>query len=280
MRIYILVLVIVTAALGFEYWNLSKHPEASFFMQAQKSGWISPTAKINTKPGDFVGFWLGWAGISVMLLMNVYSIRKRAGFLSGAGSLKAYMDFHIFCGLLGPVFILFHCNLKARGVVAISFWSMIISFSSGVIGRYFYLQLVRQKTDFEKNSADWLRRLRRVLEKAKLTAAEDQIQGAVKGALAMAGATRDMSNPITTLVASLLADIKLAVSDPVTPQGWPTSTKYCLKEFAVNTRRARTLEPFQKLMGYWHAFHFPFAIFMYIAAAIHIISSLIFLKAS
>ncbi len=96
----------------------------------------------------------------------------------------------------------------------------------------------------------------------------------------MAGATRDMSNPITTLLASLVADLKLAVSDPATPQGWPTSTKYCLKEFAVNTRRARTLEPFQKLMGYWHAFHFPFAIFMYIAAAIHIISSLIFLKAS
>lgn len=280
MRVYILVLIVFTAVLGFEYWNLTKHPEASFFIQAQKAGWISAKEKISTKPGEFVSFWLGWAGIAVMLLMNVYSIRKRAGFLSGAGSLKAYMDFHIFCGLLGPLFILFHCSLKARGVVAISFWSMIISFSSGLIGRYFYLQLVRQRTDFEKNSADWLRRLRRVLEKAKLTPPEEEIQNAVRSALSLAGATGSMTNPIGIMISSILSDLKMVIADPATPNSWPVSTKYCLKEFAVNTRRARTLEPFQKLMGYWHAFHFPFAIFMYIAAAIHIISSLIFLKAS
>jgi hypothetical protein len=36
------------------------------------------------------------------------------------------------------------------------------------------------------------------------------------------------------------------------------------------------LEPFRKMLGYWHSFHLPFALFMYIAAIIHIISALTF----
>lgn len=280
MRVYLILLALIAAALSYEYRNLSKYPDKSQLIRLQKAGWIDSTSRVTAKPGDSVSLWLGWAGISVMVLMNVYSIRKRAGFLQGRGNLKYWLDFHIFCGLLGPLFILFHCGLKARGVVAISFWSMIISFSSGVIGRYFYLQLLRQKSEFDQRSQDWLRRLRRVLEKSRIEFKEAEMQASLQGALALAGARGDFSNPIGALMRSIAADIQLTFRDPPTPGHWPSATKYCLKEFAVNTRRSRSLKPFQQLMGYWHAFHFPFAVFMYIAAIIHIISSLIFLKAS
>jgi hypothetical protein len=48
-----------------------------------------------------------------------------------------------------------------------------------------------------------------------------------------------------------------------------------LVQYAVTKRRILYLDQFRKLMGYWHSFHAPFAVFMYIVAAIHIATALI-----
>jgi cytochrome b561 len=41
-------------------------------------------------------------------------------------------------------------------------------------------------------------------------------------------------------------------------------------------RRIAFLEPFRRMLGYWHSFHLPFAFFMYVAAVIHIAAALMF----
>ena len=44
---------------------------------------------------------------------------------------------------MGPFLILFHTTFKFGGIVAVSFWSMVAVFLSGIIGRYIYLQIPR-----------------------------------------------------------------------------------------------------------------------------------------
>ncbi len=282
MRVYILIWISLTAILGYEYYALSLRPESSFLLYLQSSGIIDRSAKISTGPGGTLSLWLGWIGFGAMIAMNVYSLRKRVGAMGSWGDLRLWLNFHVFCGLVGPTLILFHSELKVRGIVGIAFWSMMVSFGSGIVGRYFYMQLLRRKVDYDKISERWLGKLRESLKLAKAREDEALYEATLRAARRFAGCGGEDQDPglLTTLFCSVVGDFRLLFWDPAIPSGWPPVSRYILAEYATNLRRGRALVHFQKLMGLWHAFHFPFAVFMYLAAVIHVISSLIFLRAS
>ena len=131
----ILVVIVVTATIlliykGLAYYNTSLeervyHPD-----------------HITLKPSGTVGHGLGIAGSLLMIIGIVsYMARKRYRFLSRIGLLKHWLEFHIFLCTLGPILILFHTSYKFGGLVAISFWSMVAVFLSGIIGRFIYIQI-------------------------------------------------------------------------------------------------------------------------------------------
>lgn len=275
LRLYVLLWFAFAGFFSYEYYALNTGSARSILKSLELAGKI--TAEMTAKPGRPLSLWLGWAGLVLMVVMNVYSMRKRATFMQNWGKLAHWMNFHIFCGLLGPTFILFHCNFKVRGLVGIAFWSMVISFASGVIGRYFYLQLAGRRKEFEHAATGWKNRLRRVIERAKVTFDEGESQQYLEKALHFVGhpGIGSTPNPISAIFFSTLGDLKLMFASPKGSPKWPPITSHVLREYAVNTRRAAFLESFQELMGYWHAFHFPFAIFMYIASVIHVTAALV-----
>lgn len=281
MRTYLTLWFAITAGLACEYWVLHTNPSLSFLYFLQKEGILARSVKISTTPGRTLSLWLGWIGFSLMVIMNLYSLRKRFEFMQNLGRLSNWLNFHIFCGILGPTLILFHCGLKVRGLVGISFWSMIISLSSGIIGRYFFIQISSQKSEYEKKAQFMLDKLNHSFQKRKLEIDEKTKKKILKLSLVHAGATVSdrTPNPMEAFFASVAGDLRIQFFDLPIPMDWPTSARTYVSQFAINTRKAQSLESFEKLMGYWHAFHFPFAIFMYLAAVIHIISSLIFLGA-
>jgi hypothetical protein len=275
LRIYVFLWIAFAGFFSYEYYALNTGSAQSILKFLETSGKLS--TKISADPGRPLSLWLGWIGLILMIVMNVYSMRKRFQFMNSWGSLANWLDFHIFCGLLGPTFILFHCNFKVRGLVGISFWSMVISFSSGIIGRYFYLQLASKKNDFEEIAARWKRRLQRHIEKAKVSWDEAEAESYIGQALVYVGFAGGASvpNPFWALAKSTFGDVRLMFSNPTKPPQWPDISAKILREHALSLRRAAFLESFQKLMGYWHAFHFPFAIFMYVAAVIHVTAALV-----
>ena len=54
------------------------------------------------KAGGSVGHKLGVIGSSMMVLMLLYSVRKRVGALRRLGPLGRWLDVHIFLGVFGP----------------------------------------------------------------------------------------------------------------------------------------------------------------------------------
>jgi len=83
---------------------------------------------------------LGWAGCGSMLLMQVYSIRRRVRALRALGSLHAWLDLHVFLGLQGLVFVAYHSvGISAHAsLAAINFSLVAIVVGTGIIGRYLY----------------------------------------------------------------------------------------------------------------------------------------------
>src|SRR5512138_3846446 len=76
------------------------------------------------RPSGTVGQALGIAGLLMMLVPVAYSIRKKWRPLSRLGSMRAWLDVHIFCGIVGPALITFHSALKFNGLISVAYWSM------------------------------------------------------------------------------------------------------------------------------------------------------------
>ena len=279
LKTYVKLWIALSIILLYEYWALNFNPSSSLLSFLKHDLKAFPHISLNPSPGKGYSLYLGWIGFGIMCLTNLYILRKHIHALRTWGKISRWLDFHIFCGLVGPTFILFHTNFKVGGLVAISFWSMVISFASGIVGRYFYMQLVGQKTELEAVShlhEQFLDRL-----KAEHPAYQNQDFTPIKQkAIALAGGYQagDHSRLLVlrALFYSLTGDLRLSWGIKGLTKGLPVPFIAQIKKFAVTRRRILYLEEFRKMMGYWHSFHMPFAVFMYIVAVIHIASALLF----
>ena len=223
---------------------------------------------------------MGWTGFGIICLTNLYLLRKRIPALRNIGKAAGWLDFHIFCGLVGPSLIVFHSNFKVAGLVAISFWSMMISAASGVVGRYFYTQLLQQRGGLKRDLQrydDGFQKLHQLAPKIYTPAA---LAHAKHSAVRLAFGGHELSevprNPLVVIAYSLLGDIHFYTKPIAVPEETSRAVRRKFKEYGLMQRRLLLLDTYKTLMGYWHTFHVPFAVFMYVVAVIHIIAELLF----
>src|SRR5205823_145201 len=83
-----------------------------------------------------------------MVLMHVYSIRKRVRALAQFGRLSAWLKLHIFLGLQGALLVCFHsAHLKTVGNIAGATIAVtLVVVASGIFGRYLYSQIPKGLT--------------------------------------------------------------------------------------------------------------------------------------
>jgi hypothetical protein len=92
---------------------------------------------------EFFGHSIGILGFVMMLMTEtLYSLRKRSR-RALWGRMSAWLDFHIFTGLVGPYLVLLHSSWKFNGIAGITFFLTVIIVVSGFIGRYIYTAVPR-----------------------------------------------------------------------------------------------------------------------------------------
>jgi hypothetical protein len=130
--------VIVISAIMFLVFN-----GYSYYLQPLEERFYTD-AHASLKPSGYTGHGLGIAGsVSILAGVGIYMARKRIRAFQGVGILKYWLEFHIFLCILGTMLVIFHTSFKAAGLAAISFWSMIIVFTSGFAGRFIYIRIPR-----------------------------------------------------------------------------------------------------------------------------------------
>jgi xanthosine utilization system XapX-like protein len=119
--------------------------------------------------GALFGHLLGILGFILMLMTEIlYSIRKRSR-SARWGSMAAWLQFHIFTGLVGPYMVLLHSSWKFNGLAGATTLLTILIVISGFIGRYIYTQIPRTldgveiETPSGQSQASGLARARRLL---------------------------------------------------------------------------------------------------------------------
>lgn len=203
---------------GWSYYRASL--DVRGYMPAHQ--WLRPAGRIAQM--------LGIAGMAMMTIPVAYVVRKRWIRSPLAGSMRAWLNVHIFSGIVGPVLITFHTAFKFNGIIAVAYWSMVAVVLSGFVGRYLYV------------------RIPRTIRGAELThdAIEARVADLKEALLEMHASGEEPDDSVRSEIARLES------------------------ERALLSRRLVHLERTKRFFSAWHVFHQPLVYLMFAIAAIHV----------
>ena len=235
------------------------------------------------KPSGMLGHGYGMFGSLFMIVgVGSYMLRKRSKLMGRMGLVSHWLEFHIFLCTLGPILILFHTAFKFGGLVAISFWSMVAVFMSGIIGRFIYIQIPRSiegrelsLTELREMKTDVIRLFR---EKYNL---DEESLNILTDSLDRKFQTYNV-NTIIRYIKRYSEDRKaLRIVKSVLRQKKLTSAEIkkiitlVKGDFSLG-RKIEMLETMHNLFRYWHVVHLPFAIVMLVIMLIHVGVTILF----
>lgn len=244
-------------------------------------------------PRRGVGYWLGITGGSLMLLLLLYSVRKRLPWMRWMGGIPAWFEFHMVLGVIGPLLVMFHANFSLGATNSnVALFSMLLVAGSGVIGRYIYTRLharldgtedslehlksVGERLRTQSRSIDFLPALLDTIDAVeqrlitppkgaparflhlctgtiRVARARHLVRRAAK--LAVKRAVR-MESPLIARHAHRIADV---------------ARRYAYRRIDAG-RRVAEYQLYARLFSFWHVLHIPLFFMLLIAGIAHVIA--------
>jgi hypothetical protein len=173
--------------------------------------------------------------------------------------MKAWLDVHIFCGIVGPVLVTFHSSLKFNGLISVAYWSMVAVALSGFVGRYLYIRMPRSIRGVELGYEEIVAR----------------VEG-LHAALADAGLPPSLVSRLEEMPPGrlrrglLLRRLRRSLLHAGVPSDLASDALRAGAARATLLRRLNKLERTRRLFGMWHMFHQPLVYVMFIIALLHI----------
>ena len=255
-------------------------------------GWMGRDG-LNLSAGEGLGYWLGVFGGTLMVLLLLYSVRKRIPFMRHLGPTRHWFRMHMTLGVLGPVIILYHSNFQVGSINSqVALFCTLLVAMSGVVGRYFYAQIHNGLY----GSSSSLRQLIKNVEQSE--------QQSPNSPGLNADVTAQLAELADTVLRSpesvgnlTLSPIRLglktrwlnwqmrraayreidaaAASSTAIKQNRRrlrrTTRRYISRRLA-EIRRVAQFRFFKKLFSLWHIVHVPFFIMMVLSAIVHVLA--------
>jgi hypothetical protein len=274
--IFLLAAIFLAALATISYFGYT------YYMVNMEERFFHPD-HINLKPSGVLGHGFGIVGSLLMIIgVSVYMARKRFRVFSRIGILKHWLEFHIFLCSLGPILVLFHTSFKFGGLVAISFWSMVAVFLSGIIGRFIYIQIPRT-IEGRELSLNEVREMKSDIGDniRKLVALDDESYNV------LVESTKKKvelyhKNFFVRFIRKYRDDMKTVRNvketlrrNNITKAQQKQILALVKSDISLN-RRIERLVTMQNLFKYWHVAHLPFALVMLIIMVIHVVVTIVF----
>jgi hypothetical protein len=227
------------------------------------------------RPAGRAGHLFGVAGFLLMLVPVLYSVRKKVRRFRESGSIKTWLEVHVFCGIVGPVLVTFHTSFKFNGIVSVAYWSMVAVMLSGFVGRYLYVRIPRTLRGVELTRGELDARAAQLSRQladsdlppglvAKIAAFEREVVPSSHSASIVGlffgelGMRRELDR--------LRREVEHAHVGP----GLFHSTVMLIAERATLLRRAAYLHKAKRLFDAWHVFHMPLVYVMFAIVVLHV----------
>jgi hypothetical protein len=228
------------------------------------------------RPSGSVGLWLGISGATAMVLMQLYSARKRAKVMSTTGAISRWLDLHILGGVLGPILITLHTSFKFNGIVSVAYWSMVLVMLSGFVGRYLYARIPKSLRGQELTHEELLGRADdlklELLDAHYPTTLGERVEEFERQVIPAAESAQ-------TIRGLIWGDIVLrwrlqALRSQLAAAGFSGHTLEAVAGLAARRatllRRIAYLRKTKQLFDLWHVLHRPLAVVMAVVVVLHV----------
>lgn len=255
-------------------------------------GFKLPTALYITPQRGF-GYALGIFGGSLVILLLLYSVRKRVRWLGFLGSVNKWFEVHMVLGVVAPIAILYHSNFSLGATNSnVALMSMLVVAGSGLVGRYIYAHIHyglygRKMTLGElRASAIRLRALEGTI--AFLPELVSRLEAQEKRLLASGPRMPVVSllKPAGVALNSQIARWRLhryvSRALKVAARGSPTiaAQRRRLRRSAfayvdrrlLATRQVAAFEAYERLFSLWHLLHVPLIFMLLVAGIVHVVA--------
>lgn len=248
------------------------------------------------EPGEGIGYYFGYTGGVMMLLMLLYPVRKHIGWARNWGPLRYWFMLHMVFGIAGPTLVLFHSTFHAKSLNAsVALYSMLLVALSGIVGRFIYKRIHqglygRKSTleDLQKSVDLSQRKTDRVSALALAATGVDQKLRAFRDVafeLDLSLATR-FWRFITfdwrryRLTRRSNRQLKEAIHHLGLSQGWKKQeekqhvqdAQMYVKRYLATVQRAAQFSAYERLFRLWHILHTPFVWLLGISGIVHVIA--------
>jgi len=249
---------------------------------------IKPDEVLTAESG--LGYALGIIGGVMMLLLLLYPVRKQMKETRFNGSVPGWFKFHMFCGVFGPIAILYHSNFGFGSLNStVAMYSMLLVAGSGVVGRFFYSKIhyglygrkaslneLSHIIDSEGNELhDSYLLIPEIVDQLKAYHARS-VQ--VLGFWASVSRFFVLGVKLRWAFLALPYRLKKVLNANAVKHGWSDDEvalhylriKSHIKSFLNASLRACEFSAYERLFGLWHLLHLPMFLMLVISAFVHV----------
>ncbi len=264
-----IMLLVGLAVLGWDYYVLPRDKR------------FASTLHQTLRPAGAWGRAIGIGATAVMMLNFLLAVRKRIGFMRGIGNIRDWLNFHVFVGVMAPLFTAFHAAFQYENTIAVGTASACaVVVATGLVGRYIYQLVPGGPSGRPANVSELMDRvdaLRRVLASTPLSPWLRRLLDPPEVRELPAGIIQLVHLPIAafTMTANLL-ESRLHIR------------KYCRKNPDPQVRdaaddlytlaRLREQLAFypalKRFMATWRAFHVTLSVFLVLLIIVHVAVSM------
>ena len=245
-------------------------------------------------PKDGVGYWIGIAGGTILLLQLAYPLRKRARFMRRMGSAPLWFRLHMVMGIIGPLLILYHSNYSLGAPNSnVALMAMLAVAGSGIIGRYIYGKVHNGLYGAHSNLQDLLE------DATALLSVIENDTGGSGGAMAMKLSSfgeevlRPRRSATATFVKAvqlafimpfvrmqMLREVRAAIEYNTVKLSWSATernshygaAKIHVHNYLDAVVKASGLALYDKLFAMWHLLHLPLYFLLIVTGIVHVVA--------
>jgi len=235
------------------------------------------------RPSGYVGQAAGVLALLIFLFLWLYPLRKKFRWLAFTGAISKWLNVHALAALGLPLLVAAHATWQFGGVIGLGFWSMMVVWLSGIVGRYIYARIPRSQAGVELTIEEIAAQRQTLLDDiAGLSGLEVKEVEAVLAPDPAPTAGLGLWQTMRRMVADDLGRRRAAATlrhqitlrRPMQRRSDAAALKEVVRlanrEMAL-VQQARMLGATQNILRFWHVAHRPLAITALVAVIIHVV---------
>lgn len=232
------------------------------------------------RPAGVFGHGIGIAATLVMMSNFLYSLRKRSPRLAQFGSMRRWLNFHVFVGVLSPIVIAFHSAFQSNnGLATATAVSLSVVVGTGLLGRFIYSLVPHDKgreLDYSETLSRWLRLRDRIGPLLEGVRDRRAVQVLLKDGT---NAPKKQGSVFSELLRAPFERLAQKRALAALASEFPTLDAY--EEFAESFQKLVSLRrqvgfhrALRRVLLTWRIFHIVLAVFLVVMISFHIAVSL------